>query len=349
MHALSQHLRSLVNTASVTFIATSMGLSSSAIAQSSSVSLYGIVDAGIDFSAGPTGTVTRVSSGIQSASRWGIRGSEDLGGGLKAGFNLESGFSVANGAAQAAGLFARRATVALSGGFGEVQIGRQFTPEALAVFAMDPFDAGSPAGPANTWSTLNFRTNNGIVYTSPNLGGVTARLMYAPGGDMPVKGANNDVGGSIGYANGPINIAAAFDNRTNDLNTGKRKFLSVGGNYNFGVAKAFFALRSQKGTTQAGTAPVDARSFWVGGEIPFGGVHTVRFAVGKVNDGLATNRDATGLGLGYFYDMSKRTNFYSIIGRINNKLAVGGYTVDNGLFNAGGDSQAITFGIRHKF
>ena len=125
-------------------MALSAAVAPAAFAQTN-VTLYGIVDAGIEYArlSDGGGNAFRVQPGIQSCNRWGLRGTEDLGGGLKAIFTLEAGFNIdtgafgnngavtnspAVGALEGQGAFGRRAFVGLESGFGQIYLGRDYTP-----------------------------------------------------------------------------------------------------------------------------------------------------------------------------------------------------------------------------
>src|SRR5471032_3047370 len=131
----------------------------------SNVSFYGLLDVGIDniSNASPSkSNLSRVTSGGMNTSRWGFRGSEDLGGGLKAVFNLEGGILMDTGA-QDGVLFKRQATVGLEGAFGRVVIGRSFTSVYDTVIAYDPmgfapYYSWATSGPATGPSKYGFTT-----------------------------------------------------------------------------------------------------------------------------------------------------------------------------------------------
>ena len=102
----------------------------------SSVTLFGIADAAVrQVKNGSAGSQKQLASGSNATSRWGLRGVEDLGGGLKAGFHLESQINFDTGTADANKFWGRRATVSLMGNFGEVRMGRDYTPTAYNTFA----------------------------------------------------------------------------------------------------------------------------------------------------------------------------------------------------------------------
>lgn len=149
-------------------VALSVLAASGAVMAQSSVSLYGIADAfvgsrqttGISLSGGNLLTLEQrqsvLDSGGLNGSRWGLKGTEDLGGGLKANFVLESGFDISNGASTSSGvLFDRQAFVGLSGNFGAVSLGRQYGAYDNVRGAFLSAQGNSPAFDATNGTPLN--------------------------------------------------------------------------------------------------------------------------------------------------------------------------------------------------
>ncbi|GJH19133.1 porin [Caballeronia novacaledonica] len=187
----------------------------------SSVLLYGIVDEGFQFNNNAGGKRQYyLASGELNGSRWGLRGSEDLGGGLKAILVLENGFDVNTGRLGQGGLeFGRQAYVGVSGGVGTITLGRQYDS---VVDYVGPLEAGDQwagylgAHPADNDNFNNTnRVNNAIKFTSPTLGGFTFGGMYSLGGVAGDATRNQiwSLGG--GYANGPLILGAAYLNVRN--------------------------------------------------------------------------------------------------------------------------------------
>ncbi|KXU84674.1 porin [Caballeronia megalochromosomata] len=187
----------------------------------SSVLLYGIVDEGFQFNNNAGGKRQYyLASGELNGSRWGLRGSEDLGGGLKAIFVLENGFDVNTGRLGQGGLeFGRQAYVGMSGGIGTITLGRQYDS---VVDYVGPLEAGDQwagylgAHPADNDNFNNTnRVNNAIKFTSPTLGGFTFGGMYSLGGVAGDATRNQiwSLGG--GYTKGPLILGAAYLNVRN--------------------------------------------------------------------------------------------------------------------------------------
>jgi len=263
----------------------------------SSVTLFGVVDASIShysvksefYSTNPFAvpsliepvgikrSQTALANSGYNSSRIGFRGTEDLGGGLAASFWLEAPLSNDSGAG-GIGSFARRSTVSLSGGFGEIRLGRDYTPTFWNDTVFDPF--GTNGVGTNLISVINsnlaiarsaasggalngglsggtdsyVRTSNSIGYfLPPNLGGFYGQVQYALHENVKSSGAFDSpstrgkyVGGRFGYANGPLDVAVAYgQSTTGDVSTAtatteeKIKSLNLGASYDFGPAKLF--------------------------------------------------------------------------------------------------------------
>ncbi|MDR5749508.1 MULTISPECIES: porin [unclassified Caballeronia] len=204
--------------------AVSASFATAASAQSS-VTLYGLIDAGFAYTnnvvnpgAGPDQQVSKfgMTSGNLQGSRWGLRGQEDLGGGLKAVFTLENGFNITNGTASQGGRqFGRQAYVGLSSAVGgTVTLGRQY--DSVVDYLGPITSNGSWGGtyfshPFDNDNTNNsFRVNNAIKYQSVNYGGFTFGGLYGFSNDAGSFANNRAYSAGMQYANGPFKIAAAY-------------------------------------------------------------------------------------------------------------------------------------------
>jgi general bacterial porin, GBP family len=190
-----------------------------AIAQEqSNVSMYGIADGGVEILNRGTGasTAVRVDSGIAATSRLGIKGSEDLGGGLSAFFTFEGQVNVDAGSGAAAGGgfdFARRSFTGISGQWGQVYLGRDYTPGYLMIRENDIFGYGLN-GTLLQFSTaggVTARASNGIFYYAPVFGGLQIQAMYASGEfDTDPKDRGNIAGIGFLYNSGPFSANAHY-------------------------------------------------------------------------------------------------------------------------------------------
>lgn len=308
------------------------------------VTVYGVVDAGIVHeTGGAAGSSLRLSSGVQSGSRLGFKGTEDLGGGLSAKFQLEQGVLIDTGVSGQGGvLFGRQAWVGLGGNFGQVSAGRQYTPIFVLLDSIDPFGTGLTGDSQNLFVDGPSRMNNSVVYSTPgNLNGFNASVAYGFGEVAGDTGANRQVGFSAGYANGPLNVGVAYHNTNDATNTDSAKVTLVGGTYNFGVVTAHAAIGFNKGV---GT--LDTRDWLAGVTVPFGASSVFASYVRK-DDRSAANQDANQFAVGYTYSLSKRTNVYASYARISNDNGAA-YTVGDASNGYAGD-KGLAVGIRHKF
>ncbi|TKC91181.1 porin [Trinickia terrae] len=218
----------------------SVGAYAQSTAGSSSVTLYGIVDAGIAYvhnAQGANGrnqsTLVAANSGTVSGSRWGLKGTEDLGGGLSALFQLENGFSVFNGTLrQGSREFGRKSVVGLSGNtWGTVTLGRQYDPLVDQVQALteDAYFGGVFGTPGDLDNYDNsLRVSNSIKYVSPNWAGFQVEALYGLGGVAGSNGAGRTYSFGAAYANGPLALAAGYfyANGGNSTTNGVRAWTS---------------------------------------------------------------------------------------------------------------------------
>jgi predicted porin len=342
----------------------------SACAQSS-VTLFGLVDATIAYgtAAGAgSGHRLQLTNSGNASSRLGFRGTEDLGGGMAASFWLESaisnddgraGGSIAAGnqaitVASNAGLnFSRRATVSLSGGMGELRLGRDYTPQFWNLAIFDPFGVNGVGTNQALVSSISgvtaARASNTIGYLLPqNLGGFYGQAQYYLG-----ENASNAAGGTstdgtgtaarVGYESGPLNVALAVS-RTRYA-AGDVRANNVAVMYDLGVAKLMGVVsRDTNGTTRG-------RGALIGALFP-AGVGEVRVAYSRYTTdlpGTATDPSTSKAALGYVYNLSKRSALYGTYAIIHNKSGAA-LTLNNAV--AGGPNQSssgVDLGIRHTF
>ncbi|KWF24478.1 porin [Burkholderia pseudomultivorans] len=192
----------------------------------SSVTLYGIIDEGLLFNNNSGGKhLYSMASGVMQGSRFGLRGTEDLGGGLKAIFTLENGFDVNTGKlGQGSLMFGRQAYVGLSSNYGTVTLGRQY--DSVVDF-VGPLEAGDQWGgyiAAHPGDLDNFnnayRVNNAIKYTSPTYAGFSFGGLYSLGGIAGQFARNQVWSLGAGYNNGPLVLGVGYLNARTPGNAG---------------------------------------------------------------------------------------------------------------------------------
>ena len=320
----------------------------------SSVTLFGIVDAGVArLSAGGKSVTGMTNSGYNS-SRLGFRGVEDLGGGLQAGFWLEG--QLTNDDGNAAGMnWQRRSTVSLMGGFGEIRLGRDYTPQFWNTTVYDPFGTNG-VGQANTFGMLGaangntstaVRSNNSISYFTPSLGGFSAQVMYAFGEN--VSGGlktNNMLGFRAGYAAGPISVHAAYSKTEGATNAADYKVMNFGGSFDLGFVKPMLMIAQEKNGAGLKVTAIEP-----GVLVPVGaGVIRASYARHDIKD---SDNDWNKIAVGYVHNLSKRTIVYGTYAHVSNKGTQTKAVANNGLaapaVTPGGHASGIEFGVRHAF
>ena len=336
----------------------------------SSVTLFGVVDATLAFGKGNgvgSSNKTQLTNSGYNSSRLGFRGTEDLGGGMSASFWLEAGMANDNGEGaptntnnQASGTgaavagrqgltFNRRSTVSLGGGWGEVRLGRDYTPQFWNLNLFNPF---GPSGVGISQTLVSIITgvtarnaSNSIGYLLPGkLGGFYGQVQYYMGENNRTGAATEDdgrgVGARFGFANGPFNVALALS-RT-DYAAGDVRQNNIGGQYDFGVAKlqAHFS-RDRNGT-------IDGRGALIGGLFPIG-VGEIRASYSQYKvETVGPDPKSRKIALGYVHNLSKRTALYTTFARVKNSGGAAS-SLNGSVTAANQSSTGYDFGVRHSF
>ncbi len=319
-----------------------LAASGAAMAQSN-VTLYGLADVWVGSSKSNGVSNNVLQSGGFATSRIGFKGTEDLGGGLKANFQIET--SVAMDAPSASSLGDRQAWVGLSGGFGEVQLGRVWTPyDDTRALINDTFNA-NVASSFNVWEGYIDRTSNGVRYNTPSFGGLTGSVAYAFGEDKTATAkASNLTSFSLNYANGPIAAGLAHQIEK-DANVGagtiadasnlsallgvttvsKRTYTLLNGSYDLGVAKLLAGYNTVKATSTAVAGTAKANEWNIGAEVPFSSALAlgVGYSESQVKLNGVDQNDTTGYSAALKYALSKRTFTYVGLTRTEEETAAG--------------------------
>jgi predicted porin len=359
-----------------------LAASGAAMAQST-VTVYGLVDASFgSFKTNVAGvtpgtfqsqTQTRINTDGLNGNRWGLRVSEDLGGGMSAIANLESGFAIDSGASAQGGLlFGRRAYVGLaSTSFGSVTLGRNGSPyndvaydhSTLGASIFDPANlnngttaptAGKLLARNTTWIGFGERIDNSVKYVSPNFSGFTFGALYGFGENKDAtftgQAASKTVSVSAKYVNGPMLVSAGYQSEGIATTATTKPALEntlVNAAYDFGVAKVAAGFNRAKykdigiiaGKTD--TAPQNEWNLSVA--VPVGAATlSASYAVSKGDD----LGKSAGFGVQALYSLSKRTTLYAgaLSTKAYDKLAAAqaaGSTIER--------TQTYAVGVRHTF
>lgn len=344
------------------------GFAGAAMAQN--VTIYGIVDASIVNLDNGTNDIWRLDSGRNAASRFGVRGSEDLGGGLKAVFLLENGFDISNGSNATGtdnpGFWNRLAYVGLEGGFGGLRMGRQDSPMRTALNVIDPFiNAGMNGAidyfgytPTLGGSSTMERVSQSVTYILPSgIGGVNGSVAYRFGESAVSSKLNSAYAFNIGYGAGPVAVQAAYSRQNPDATDalngagvgsgGNIVDWIVGGTYDAGVVKVHVGYHKLDGENAAGAEIVDTQALLLGVTVPLGDALKLRasYIMNKVDE--ASDSDSQAILASLTYAMSKRTQLYFSVGLTDNDTNADMGVVRGG--TAGEKAHGIAFGVQHNF
>ncbi|EHL22093.1 porin [Acidovorax sp. NO-1] len=299
-----------------------LAASGAAMAQSS-VTLYGVADAALVKSSGVSAQMGSASIMNNGTSRIGLRGVEDLGGGLTASFNFEQGVNLEDGALTggAAGAWNRAAFVALSGGFGKFQMGRALNPSFFGIAAWELTGTAnySVVGTQFGYAAAGPRNNSMFMYNTPKMGGFSGSFGYVM---KPDNGGNAKYDLNLIYANGPLATALSYNSVKNG-NDG----LALGASYDFGAFKIAGSLQD---SDIAGT-DADPKGFTLGATVPLGA-----FAL-TLDIARDTEFKDTDVLLEGKYALSKRTFAYAAYYKDGDKKLVTGA------------KNHFSVGVRHNF
>ncbi|CAM4280065.1 porin [Bordetella muralis] len=326
------------------------GLAAAAQAESS-VTLYGLIDLGYMYDYDESkGSAQSINSGNESGSRWGLKGEEDLGNGLKAIFQLESGFDADTGmAAQSGRLFGRWAYVGLaSNTLGEIRLGRQWVLGREWGGVATPFSiAWSRSGLGTTFGYndgdfgASGIADNMVMWRSPKVSGFEAAVGYsfAINGDEEFGTGNNDrmVTAGVRYGRGPLRAALTYEHSYADQRRSARNASNwqLGASYDFEVVRIYAGAGRISDANKGPARNVDKDVAWTAG---------VRVPVGPgallASWQQTTNSKIKGYAVGYQYDLSKRTDLYVFYNHSETRNL--NTSEDN-------ERRQASVGIRHRF
>jgi len=374
-------------------LAIAMLAAASAAHAQSSVTLYGIIDVGIGYThntavaksatnnSGNASTQVGFNNGTLSGSRWGLKGTEDLGGGLSTIFQLENGFSPTTGGFSSAGVeFNRQAYVGLSStSYGTITFGRQYDPtvDMVQPLTEDNYFGsifGTP-GDVDNYDN-NFRVSNTVKYVSPTFNGLQFEGIYGLGGVAGSISSGQSYGAGVSYTNGGLGLAAAYfsaktsssttftsttDNgtfgsvinngfaQTNSLNIGR-----VGGQYAFGPFTAGGSYSNVRYKPVSAFVAGNSKTEEFNSGAVFLNYNLTPAALVGIGYNLTRSSGVSGatyheVSLGSDYNLSKRTDVY-LVGawqKANGQTVQGGAIVPAAAsigsygINSGTSSQAI--------
>ena len=296
-----------------------LAASGAAMAQSS-VTMYGVADLSLAKSNGISAQMSGNGVMNNGNSRLGVRGVEDLGGGLKASFNFEQGINQETGNTDAS-TYQRAAYLALSGGFGKFQMGRSLNPSFWGVAAWELTGTAnySAVGTQFGYTGEGPRNNSMFAYTTPNMGGFSGTLGYVA---KPDNGGNSKVDANLIYANGPLAAALSY-NKVSTMSSN----VALGVSYDFGMVKVAGSIQDNAGPS---------KGYTLGATVPVGPV-ALTLDIARENGTGMKNTDVL---LEAKYALSKRTFTYAAYYKDGD---AGG-----GVYKTGA-KNSLGLGVRHNF
>jgi len=349
-----QHRASTLGRIALASLLATGALSASA---QSNVTVYGIVDLFVQYGKGD-GTQTAIQSGGVSGSRFGLKGSEDLGGGLQAKFQLESGILADTGAnASTTSFFNRQSWVGLSSAtWGTVSAGRQTIPQYDILDTFDTFGTGVGSASSSDIVSTTSRANNSVKYTAPTVAGFSGVALVGLGETPPSATTSGDnanvyaLGGT--YVAGPFSAGVALNVFKQASNAqADAHYTMLAAAYDFGMAKINGVV--QRVRNYSGTDGLNRNEVMAGVSVPLTTANTVSAAFGRVSTSGNSELNASQWTLGATHVLSKRTSFYGVLSGIDNgTLTSYTTTAANGqgpATKAGKDVTSLQVGIRHAF
>lgn len=360
------------------FLLSAVALAATTAAQAqSSVTLYGLVDTYVEYRTHVNATGDAVwllgtpagatGSGGMNTSRWGLRGSEDLGGGLKAIFNLESELSPDTGAGNPNALFGRQAWVGLEGGFGRLIAGRSYSTTYDFMLPFDPMGYA----PISSWGTSGSASggradgmitgiSNQLKYRS-TFSGFSVGASYGFGEQATSTSDSATYNLGLSYKIGGLGLVATAERQNGNTTTtapigrNKRTTVHLGASYEFGPVKLFVAGRDYKLDPIASTVDNKSTTVWVGAAYKITAPLTLTLAhyMQDIKSGTRagtatpTSSDPSMTVLRARYALSKRTDLYAVASYSDAERGIVGHSRDDVGFDDNQSSVAV--GIQHRF
>lgn len=363
-----------------------LGCFAASASAQSGLQIYGFADGGLEYvNSSIDGVASKfgLASGQQSGSRFGLKGSEALGGSLKLVFQLESGFSIDDGKTTmsmsdgSSRLFGREARLGLEGQFGSLNFGR-FGTLGSGAGSVNMFDDADPfstgfidAGVQATQAFTVLRVDNAVAYKTPKLAGLQGGLMYSfatEGNEQAGADRNNRYSGvALTYGVGKLWAAASYEQvQPSQVNPtlADDEVLKLALNYDFGFIKPYLAYSHAEGAQKFGRLSLagtgaKSDSYMLGLTAPLLGgklMASVQYLDADLNSVLGEDAERTVASVGYDYPLSRRTNLYGVY-----SYSQGGKAFDEDRYTVAGLSaaqksaietvnrSALQVGVRHKF
>ncbi|CAG4888539.1 Outer membrane porin protein 32 [Paraburkholderia saeva] len=348
----------------------------------SSLTLYGVMDVFAGYQSANVGgkstSLYVLGNNGELTSRWGLRGSEDMGGGYRTTFDLENGFDPGTGKQQNPyRFFDRQAWVGVAAPYGEFRFGRQNSPMFAWSGNLDAFGAATYGSGFNNFANWQARVDNDISYISPRLFGTQLEAHYSVGGQPGSLAGNAVYQIGVQSTQGPVYLAAAYLNAANATNSFRVQEIMAGGNVDYGWGRIYLgwfrandvisattgnALANPAGKYDPATGPVgntpgDYHTTWsLSADYRFSPFLSVGAGYAYIKDSSSLGNDASQMSAIVNYDLSKTTRLYGVVSRLNNdkgaQYKMAGASITTGTFltpDRGQNETGVQIGLRHLF
>jgi predicted porin len=331
------------------------GFAGTARAADSPITIYGVADAYVEVGKGDRHEVSLDSGGI-SGSRLGFDAAKDLGDGLKAIGKLEAGFALDSGSSTQGGvLFGRQAYAGVTGSFGSITAGRQYTPQFLALDTNDPFDTGAgSAVSSGIVSLLASRANNSVVWASPAWGNFSVTAMLAAGESSTGSQTDSslaEVDLHLGTGGTGVDLTLSGQKRAVDGGVNAAA-VTLSGSYDLGAVKLMGGMQFVNNSTRAAATEDNRREFFAGVNVPVG-ADTLWLGAGTGKTQRVAGSTATQMSVGWLHPIAKGFDAYGVLTTIANGDATA-YSDDTATgagptVSPGHDASALQVGFRYRF
>jgi predicted porin len=294
---------------------------------------------------------------VDQASLLGVRGTEDLGGGLKAFFQLETAFAPDQAPGTNGGFAGRNSGVGFQGGWGSILVGRWDTPFKVATGAIDPFGDVTIAGITqanNDQGNFDRRDGNVWQYWSPNWAGFAFRLQTQSTETKTATVTPQDNSASVTFTRGPAYFFVTYEEHKGQVGTtatsgAKEEGTALGGSYAFGPIKIGGTYQEYRKTGRTKKKSLLGNAVWTVGNSQF--IYQYQQAEDGGVSSAASQPECDTNTLAWQYNFSRRTFTQLLYTKVDNNAAANCGTVGGSMIPgpAGSDPQGVSFGIRHIF
>ncbi|QBR04151.1 porin (plasmid) [Paraburkholderia pallida] len=331
--------------------ATMLALASHGAFAQDGVTLYGLIDEFAQYVNTGNGYTAALGSNGQWGSRFGVKGSEDIGGGQKIVFDLENGFNPTDGSVDNAGsMFNRQAWVGISGAWGQVRAGRQNSPLFYDQSGQDAFGGVTQASGMDNLTIFAFRTSNTISYMSPEVAGFQGGIYLGFGDAGGLRSAGSSQQVDLTWEHGPFAAFVAGQWLKNAPATTTDRTIMAGASYTIGKTTLYGGYSGVKWTD----IDIHTDVYGLSAKYQFNAANSLSVGYAYAHDKTSQGNNADQVGLMYEYDLSKRTNFYGALSFLRNRNEAS-YTLAGAanpglpLAYPGADARGVQLGIVHRF